>query len=417
MPDVIKEIVAREILTGTGQPTVEVNLCTRQGHRVTASAPSGTSAGHYEAHSLFDEGERYAGKGVRQAVDNVNHFIAPELKGKDLDNPAILDQVMLKLDGTVTKTRLGGNAILPVSVACAKAAALIQGQSLFRYLGVEQTNRLPTPIATVLAGGRHSPSDLLFEDYLYIMGGFSCFSEALEALVSIRFTLQRLLNKRFGPLPDIGGALAPPISDTRQAFDFMLEASEKAGFKDKVKLGLDVAASEFYLSGQDAYQFGNHIGSAEELMQIYQRLLREYPLVFLEDAFHEDDFVSHARLLKQLTDCRVVGDDLFASSPERIKTGIIQKAANGLLLKINQIGTVSEAVQAAKLARQGGMAITVSLRSNETNDDFIADLSVALGAEQIKLGSPVRGERISKYNRLLAIELDLGTEAKYAGWI
>ena len=404
MPDAIKSISAREILAGSGKPTVEVCLTTNNGHIATASAPCGTSTGKYEAHALYDGGKRYGGLGVLGAVETVESRIAPALIGKKLEDLAALDQVMLDLDGTPNKSKLGGNAILPVSVACAKAAALANGNALYANLGAPSACRLPVPIATVLAGGSYSPSGLVFEDYLYIMDGFGSFSDALEALVSTRFTLQNILGKRFGPVPDVGGALAPPISDTRQAFDLMLDAVHEAGCDGQVRLGLDVAANEFYDRRQEGYKLESATVSAQELTMIYCELAKDYPLVFLEDAFHEDDFTSHAGLLQVLPQCMIVGDDLFASHPMRIKKGIAQKAANAVLLKINQIGTVTEALEAARIARQGGMSITVSLRSNETNDDFIADLSVALAAEQIKLGSPVRGERNAKYNRLLAIQ-------------
>jgi enolase len=414
MPDRITSLTAREILAGSGWPTVEVCLSTERGQKVTASAPAGTSTGKHEARALYDGGSRYQGKGVLRAVGNVERKIAPAMHGLELANLEGLDQVMLDLDGTPDKSNLGANAILPVSVACAKALALAQDQSIFQCLADSAPDRLPVPIATVIAGGSYSPSGLVFEDYLYIMRDFACFAEALEALVRLRFTLQSLLVERFGPVPEVGGALAPPLASTQQAFEVMLEAAKRAGLEGRVGLGLDVAASEFYLSGEEAYRIEGNMASARQLAEVYQQLERDYPLVFLEDPFHEDDFTSHAALAADLPGCRIVGDDLFASHPERIARGVRERSAHAILLKINQIGTVSQALRAAAIARRGGLGVTVSLRSNETNDDFIADLAVALGAEQIKLGSPVRGERNAKYNRLLAIEEELGPRARFA---
>ena len=417
MKDVIERVEAREILSGSGRPTVEARITTTSGVVVEASVPSGTSRGKYEAFELYDREKRFHGLGVRRAVENVNLIIAPAIKYRDVTDQSEIDQTLIDLDGTVNKSRLGGNAILAVSVACAKAGAESCGLPCFRYLGGLGATRLPVPLATVIAGGEHSPSDLDFEDYLYVMQGFTSFSTALEALVETRYALGCLLEGRYGPAPEVGGALAPPIDDTRQAFDLMLEASERAGFSGRIGLGLDAAASELYLEDQDAYRVAGSRMRADELIQHYVGIASEYPLVFIEDPFQQDDFFHSAQLTSLLPDKRIVGDDLLASNPGRIKKGIEERAVNALLLKINQIGTVSEACRAADLAMCNQMAVTVSLRSNDTNDSFIADFAVAMGAEQIKLGSPVRGERNAKYNRLLAIEGQVGNGAWFSGGI
>ncbi len=415
MPDTIEWIHAREILSAVGRPTVEATVGTKRGFIGTASVPSGTSKGKYEAFELHDGGSRYRGRGVRQAVENVKKVLAPAIMGMDITRQRDIDRTLIELDGTENKSRLGGNSILPVSVACAKAGALSSGQPCFQYLGGGEKFRLPVPIATVIAGGKHSPSNLDFEDYLYIFNGFNAFNEALEALVETRMTLQEMLEKKYGAIPDVGGALAPPIADTRQAFAYMLKAADHAGFSNRILLGLDVAANEFYLENQDAYRVAGDMLSPEELAEQYIRLASEFPLVFIEDPFQEDDFKSFATLTERLPDKMIVGDDLYASNPSRLSKGIDSRSSNALLLKVNQIATVTEAQRAAHMAKENRMSVTVSLRSSETDDNFIADFAVALGAEQIKLGSPVRGERNVKYNRLLAIEEEGGGRFSFAG--
>jgi len=411
----IEHIEAREILSAAGRPTVEATVISSTGAVGSASVPSGTSKGKYEAFELHDEEKRYRGLGVRKAVNNILETIAPALIGKDITRQFEVDQTLIDLDGTPNKRRLGGNAILPVSVACAKAAASSCGIPCFRYLGGAKPPRLPVPIATVIAGGRHSPSDLDFEDYLYILNGFHSFSDALEALVETRFTLQELLEKKYGAIPDVGGALAPPMKDTRDAFDIMLSAVDQAGYSGRIALGLDVAANEFFLESEDCYEAMGKKLNSDELARHYADLSAKYPLEYIEDPFHEDDYPGSAKLTATLSDRMIVGDDLYASNPMRISEGIAHRSTNAILLKVNQIGTVTEARQAADLALRNHMSVTVSLRSRETEDDFIADFAVGIGAGQIKLGSPVRGERNTKYNRLLAIEqMDHGW-ASFAG--
>lgn len=413
--DTIEKIEAREILSGVGRPTVEVRLRTQRGIQVTASVPSGTSRGKYEAYELYDGGARYRGRGVRQAVENVNKIIAPVIVGQNVIEQRAIDTTLIELDGTENKSRLGGNAILAVSLACTKAGAEACGIPCYRYLGGIGARRLPIPLATVLAGGKHSPSQLDFEDYLLILNGFKTFSEALESLVEVRRVLGELLHERFGPVPDEGGALSPPIQETSQAFDVMLEAVENAGFAGRIGLGLDVAASDLYLEENQTYRVAGREMPPDELREYYINLTKAYPLEFIEDPFHQDDFEAFALLTAALPEKKIVGDDLFVTNASRIQQGIEQQACNTLLLKINQVGTLSEAFDAGMLAKMHGYALAVSLRSSDTNDSFIADLAVGIGAEQIKLGSPVRGERNTKYNRLLAIEQELAKDAIFAG--
>lgn len=415
MQDVIRTIEAYEILTGPGRPTVEVELTTAGGIQVTASVPSGTSTGAYEAKSLFDGGTRFRGYGVRKAVENVNRIIAPALSGEEVTGQAHIDRRLIELDGTPNKEELGGNAILPVSLAVAKAAAASLKLPLYRYLGGLEANRLPVPIATVIAGGAHSPAPLDFEDYLINLDGFTDFASAVEALASIHHGLGALLKKRYGDVPDSGGAYAPPLGGNAEAFETILEAVEKAGFSGRVSLGLDIVGTDLYNQERDRYRISGREMAADEYIAYLVELTRTYPLELIEDAFHEDDFTSPAKLTALLPGKTIVGDDLFATNATRLSQGIVAKAGNTLLLKVNQAGTLSEAFGAGRLAKDNGFGVIVSLRSNDTNDAFIADLAVALGADKIKLGGPVRGERCAKYNRLLRIEGQLGSEALFAG--
>lgn len=411
MEDIIRKIEAREILSGIGRPTVEVDLITQKGTFVTASVPSGTSKGKYEAYELYDGGRRYGGLGVRKAVENVNSVIGPALCGKDVTRQRALDRIMIEMDGTKNKSRLGGNAILGVSMAIARAAASVSHMPLYQYIGGIGSTRLPLPLVTILAGGKHSSSRLDFEDYLLVPSRFDSFGDSVEALLETRKALKSMLNEKHGTIPEVGGAFSPPMRETSEAFEFMLAAIEKAGFSGRMSLGLDVAASEFYDSQKDLYCLSQRKITADDLLAIYIQLAKDYPLVFIEDPFHQEDFDRFAALTAALPSIKIVGDDLFATNPERILKGIQKGAANTLLLKINQIGTISEACNAGSLSVDNQYGIAVSIRSSDTNDNFIADMAVGVRAEQIKLGSPVRGERSAKYNRLLAIEQELGADA------
>jgi len=413
--DTIHSIRATEILTSTGRPTVGVRLTTARGIEVWASVPSGTSTGQYEAKVVLDGGTRYGGRGVRRAVANVNDLIAPALIGEPTTSQEDLDGRMIELDGTPDKHALGSNAILAVSVALAKAGARGAGVPLYTYLGNRDAATMPVSFATIIAGGSFAPSPLDFEDYLIAVPGASSFADSVEALVAIRACLGERLRARFGPVPEEGTAFSPQISETPEALDLMLQAAGDAGYGGKVVLGLDVVAGEFYDARTDRYRIGERLLTAQELQDVYTDLVAGYPMVFVEDPYHDDDFAGFARLTAALQGTQIVGDDLFASNPGRLARGIEEEASNGLLLKVNQIGTVTEACRAGRMALDVGYTVTVSLRSSDTNDPFIADLAVGLGATQMKLGCPIRGERIAKYNRLLEIEADLGDRVRYAG--
>lgn len=414
MPETIRTIDAYEILTGPGRPTVEVELTTGSGIRVTASVPSGTSTGAHEAKSLFDGGTRFRGFGVKKAVENVNRIIAPALCGEEVSGQARIDRRLIELDGTPAKEKLGGNALLPVSLAVAKAAAAAAGLPLYRHLGGLGATRLPAPIATVIAGGAHSPAPLDFEDYMINLDGFADFASAVEALAAIHHALGGLLKKRFGDVADSGGAYAPPLSGNDEAFETILEAVGKAGCEGRVSLGLDIVGTDLFSPERGTYRISGREMAVEEYTDYLVGLTRRYPMELIEDAFHEDDFESQAGLMALLPGRTIVGDDLFATNAARLSRGIAERAGNTLLLKVNQAGTLTEAFGAGMLAKNNGFGVIVSLRSNDTNEDFIADLAVALGAGRIKLGGPVRGERCAKYNRLLRIERQLGAEATFA---
>jgi enolase len=411
----IKNISAIEVLSGSGRPTVEVELATSEGVQATASVPCGTSTGKYESKTLYDGGRRYRGFGVQKAVSNVNDVIAPKLIGMDVTAQSDIDNLMIELDGTPTKENLGGNSILAVSLAVAKAGADTCGLPLYRYLGGIGSNRLPVPLATVLAGGHYSPSSLDFEDYLISLDHFERFSDALEALSDIHATLGALLKDKYGDIPDVGGAYAPPMKTNEEAFDTILEAAERAGYGKKVSLGLDVVGSDLFKASNNRYRISGKELTAESYMNYFVELAKKYPLNYIEDPFHEDDFDSHSKLSALLPNRKIVGDDLFVSNSDRLTMGISKKSCNALLLKVNQVGTLTEAYKTALLALRQKLTITVSLRSSDTNDSFIADLAVSIGADQIKLGGPVRGERNAKYNRLLRIEKELGSDAAFAG--
>lgn len=403
----IEQIYAREILNSRGKPTVEVEMTCTNGLTVAASVPSGTSTGKYEALEIYDGGSRYHGKGTRKAVENVNQILAPAVIGMDVTDQRKIDRRLIELDGTKQKSRLGGNAILGVSLVAARAGALALGLPLYRYLGGLSATRLPNVMSTVISGGAFSPSGLEFEDYLYVLDGFSSFHDQMEAISDMRALLQKRCAEKYGVIAEDGGALAPPMSSTEEAFETMLSVARQVGCEKHVFLGLDVAANELFDAQKSCYNMKSGCMEAERLIEYYQQLCRNYPLLYIEDAFHEDDWLHFSQLTSLLPEKQIVGDDLFATNDERLKMGIEKKAANTLLLKVNQIGTVSEALKTAAMAKNNRFEITASLRSGETNDTFQADLAVAVGAKQMKLGSPVRGERNGKYNRLMRIEDDL----------
>jgi len=397
---------------------VEVDLEVESGIVVSASVPMGSSTGTYEAKEVRDPNEN----GVATAVHNVNTIIGPALGGFNVYDQKIIDNTMIELDGTENKSRLGANAILAVSVATVKAAAASAGMPVFRYLGGTGTHRIPIPVATVIAGGAFSPSPLPFEDYCFVLSGYPAFSKALKVLVEVRNRLQENLVKTFGFLPEIGGALAPGLRTSEEAFEAMLAVIKETGNDGCIQLGLDIAASEFLSADKDSYLFGDKRFSSEELREYYVQMVNDYPISYLEDPFEEDAFLEFLSIKELIQGVEIVGDDLFASSPARISEGCqaegrgsssikaVKAPATAILIKLNQIGTVSEALKAVKLAREVGLNIAVSVRSQETNDNFVADFAVAVDAMFMKVGSPVRGERNAKYNRLLRIEEELGDD-------
>jgi len=409
MKSVIKNIKAREILDSRGNPTVEVDLETDLGV-FRASVPSGASKGKYEASELRDGGKRYFGKGVLKAVSNINEIISPEIKGKDVTSQKEIDKLMIKLDGTDDKSRLGANAICPVSLAVCKAGAKAKKLEIFQYISsiAKIKYEMPTPSFNVINGGLHAGNRLDFQEFM-VVPQKSSFSENLKIVSEIYNQLKNLLSKRYGAyavnLGDEGG-FAPPLLVPEQALEIILESAKNLNYQKSIKIILDIAASQFFK--KDKYKMGIGIFTKEGLLRYYSNLILKYPILGIEDPFSEDDWKGFKLIKKTLgKKILVIGDDLLATNPERIKEAKEKEAVNAMILKINQIGTVTEALEAVKLAKDFGWKIMVSHRSGETNDDFIADFAVGIGADFIKTGAPARGERVAKYNRLLRIEEEL----------
>jgi len=407
----IKNIKAREILDSRGNPTVEVELETEEGIFV-ASVPSGASTGKYEAVELRDGGERYRGKGVLKAIKNIQGVIFPAIKNKDVSNQKEIDELMIELDGTPNKSRLGANAILPVSMAVCRAGAKAKNLPLYKYLS-EISNleskvlNFPKPSFNIINGGAHAGNDLDIQEFM-VLPQQESFLENLRVGSEIYHILKEIVEKKYGEeAMNVGdeGGFAPPVSDTKEVLDLIIKA-----IKDypKTKIGLDCAASQFFQDKK--YHLEKKVFNSKELSFFYCELVKAYPIILLEDPFAEDDWEGWQKLISNfqflISKPLVIGDDLTVTNPKRIKEAQEKKACNGLLLKINQIGTISEAIEAGKLARFFEWKVMVSHRSGETNDDFIADLAVGIGADFIKSGAPARGERVAKYNRLLKIEED-----------
>lgn len=417
MPDLkIENVKAREVLDCRGLPTVQVDVILRCGIMGRASVPAGLSKGAHEAKELRDGEDRYKGLGVMKAVENVNRKIAPAVIGMDASRHRKIDRIMIELDGTEDKSRLGANAILGVSLACAKAAAAALALPLYRYINLN-AHVLPVPMVNLINGGRHASNDLDFQEFIIMPVGAASFSEALRISSEINLELREILVKRCGKMAiNVGdeGGYSPPFKEAREALDSLMEAVAKAGYEDIIVCGLDVAASHLYDPEREAYSVEGRWLKRDELIKYYQELARDYRIISIEDPLHEDDFEGFAIITRELG-IQIVGDDLFATNPSRIRRGAEVGAANALLCKVNQIGTLTEALTAAEMAKRRGFGLVVSERSGETEDDMIADICVGLNAGQIKTGAPVRGERTSKYNRLLQIEEDLGSDAVYAG--
>lgn len=413
----IMHVFAREILDSRGNPTVEAEVFLGDGAHGIAGVPSGASTGAHEAHELRDGGDRYGGKGVQKAVKNVNEEIADALAGIEADDQRLLDQAMIELDGTDNKSRLGANAILGVSIAAAKAAAESAGLPLYRYIGGPNAHILPVPMMNIVNGGEHADSGVDVQEFMIAPLSAESFAEALRMGAEVYHSLKSVINAK-GLSTGLGdeGGFAPSVDSTRAALDLIVEAIEKAGFKpgEDVALALDVASSEFFEDGVYKFEGGEH--TAEEMAKVYEELIAEYPIVSIEDPLQEDDWEGYANLTKTIGDkVQIVGDDFFVTNPERLARGIKEHAANALLVKVNQIGTLTETFDAVDMAHRAGYRTMMSHRSGETEDTTIADLAVALGCGQIKTGAPARSERVAKYNQLLRIEEELGDAAVYAG--
>ncbi|ASR38041.1 phosphopyruvate hydratase [Prauserella marina] len=415
---VIEQVGAREILDSRGNPTVEVEVALDDHTVARAAVPSGASTGEHEAVELRDgDASRYGGKGVERAVAAVLDEIGPDLSGVDAVDQRIVDQKLLDLDGTPDKSRLGANAILGVSLAVAKAAADSADLELFRYLGGPNAHVLPVPMLNILNGGAHADTDVDIQEFMIAPIGAVSFRESLRWGAEVYHSLKSVLKGR-GLSTGLGdeGGFAPSLGNNREALDLIITAIEKAGFTPgrDVALALDVAATEFYSDG--AYTFEGSKRSAEQLIGYYTELVDGYPLVSIEDPLSEDDWDGWVRMTDELGErVQIVGDDLFVTNPDRLEEGISRRAANALLVKVNQIGTLSETLDAITLATSYGYKCMMSHRSGETEDTTIADLAVATGVGQIKTGAPARGERVAKYNQLLRIEETLGDAARYAG--
>ena len=416
MADIL-HVFAREIMDSRGNPTVEAEVFLEDGAHGTAGVPSGASTGVHEAHELRDGGDRYQGKGVLKAVENVNEEIADELVGFEADDQRLIDQAMIALDGTENKSRLGANAILGVSIAAAKAAAQSAGLPLYRYIGGPNAHILPVPMMNILNGGAHADSGVDVQEFMIAPIGAETFSEALQVGAEVYHSLKYVIKNK-GLSTGLGdeGGFAPSVDSTKAALDLIVEAVEKSGYKlgEDIALALDVASSEFYKDGKYHFEGGEH--TAEEMTKVYAELIEQYPIVSIEDPLDEDDWAGYTTLIAEVGDkVQIVGDDLFATNPTRLQRGIDEKAANALLVKVNQIGTLSETFDAVDLAHRNGFRTMMSHRSGETEDTTIADLAVALGCGQIKTGAPARSERVAKYNQLIRIEQELADAAVYAG--
>lgn len=414
----IEGIVAREILDSRGNPTIEVTVGLDDGAVAHAAVPSGASTGAFEAVELRDaDPARYGGKGVERAVANVDDRIMPELLGYEASEQRLVDQCLLDLDGTPDKSELGANAMLGVSLAVARAAAVSSGLSLFRYLGGPNAHLLPVPLMNILNGGAHADSNVDIQEFMIAPIGAPTFREALRAGAEVYHALKAVLRKQ-GLSTGLGdeGGFAPDLPSGAAALDLIAEAVPAAGYTlgTDVVLALDVAATELYRDG--SYRLEGAAKSAEELTGYYAALARDHPIVSIEDPLAEEDWAGWGRLTAELGDrLQIVGDDLFVTNPERIRRGIAERAANAVLVKVNQIGTLTETLDAVELAHRAGLRCVLSHRSGDTEDTTIADLAVATGCGQLKTGAPARSDRVAKYNQLLRIEDELDDAARYAG--
>jgi enolase len=417
----IIDLKARQVLDSRGNPTVEVDVWTREGSMGRGTVPSGASTGIHEALELRDgDMKRFHGKGVLKALSNVNNRIGPRVIGKDARNQREIDELMIALDGTPNKKRLGANAILAVSMAVTRVAALSQGRPAYNYLRDVPRYKLPVPMMNVINGGKHAGNKLAVQEFQIEPVGASSCSEAIRIGDEVYHSLGSVLKAKYGPSAiNVGdeGGYAPPLEMTGDALDAILQAVSKAGYDESiVHIGIDAASSSFYNTKDSTYQLDGKKLSSGELEDYYEELVRKYPLRTLEDPFDEDDYDDFVHITRKLGNrVKIIGDDLYVTSPERIKKGIQEKATNAILIKLNQVGTVTETLDAIKMSKDAGLDIVVSHRSGETEDTFISHLATAQESLFIKTGAPARGERTAKYNELLRIEEELGSNALFMG--
>jgi enolase len=412
----IVDVRGRQILDSRGNPTVEVDVRLESGAVGRAAVPSGASTGEHEAVELRDGGEEYGGKAVARAVANVAGEIAEAVRGMDARDQERLDTRLIELDGTPNKSRLGANAVLGVSLAAAKAAAAGAGEPLWRYLGGDSARTLPVPMLNVITGGAHADNSIDMQEFMVVPGGADTFAEALRVGAEVFHELKNVLHER-GLSTAVGdeGGFAPDLPSSESAIETILEAADRRGVRDRVAIALDPATTELFDGG--AYTVEGRTLDGPGMLDLWRALADAFPLVSIEDALAEDDWETWARLTSQLGDrVQLVGDDLFVTNPERLDRGIRERVANAILIKVNQIGTLTETMRAIELAREAGYAAVISHRSGETEDTTIADLAVATNAGQIKTGAPSRTDRVAKYNQLLRIEEELGEGAAYPGW-
>jgi enolase len=412
----ITGVHARQVLDSRGNPTVEAEVELDSGAMGRAAIPSGASTGVHEAVELRDGGSEWGGKGVGRAIANVNGEIADAVRGRDAADQEGLDRTLIELDGTPNKGRLGANAILGVSLATAKAAAADAGQSLFRFLGGDGAATLPVPMLNVINGGAHADNSIDLQEFMVVPLGADSFAEALRIGAEVYHALKKLLHDR-GLETGVGdeGGFAPNLESSEEAIDAILSAAAAAGHADRVAIALDPAASEIFDDG--IYRFEGREKRSDEMPGFWAELVDRYPIVSLEDPLAEDDWDAWAQLTAELGDrVQLVGDDLFVTNPQRLRDGIDRHVANSILVKVNQIGTLTETAEAVRLAQSSGYSAVMSHRSGETEDATIADLAVALGTGQLKTGAPARSDRVAKYNQLLRIEEELGSRASYPGW-
>ena len=405
----IASVHAREILDSRGYPTVETEVLLDSGAIGIAAVPSGASTGSFEAVELRDGGSRFVGKGVLKAVSNVNDVIAPELIGEDALDQHNIDNIMIDLDGTPNKAKLGANAILSVSLAVCKAVANHYGMPLYRYIGGIAHRKLPRPMMNILNGGAHADNKIDIQEFMIVPARETSFKEYVEICATIYHNLKKIL-KAQGLNSNVGdeGGVAPNLSSTREALDLIMSAVEKAGYKpyEDIQIALDVAASELFKDGK--YVIEEVEKTSDEMIEFYKKLISEYPIVSIEDPLAEEDWAGFSKMTGELGDkLQIVGDDLYVTNSKRLEKGIEEKASNAILIKLNQIGTLTETIETVKMAKDNGFNVIISHRSGETDDTTISDLSVAVGAQFIKTGAPARGERVAKYNQLLRIEEQL----------